>query len=164
MAQPASGTGVNTGITSITRKGIGDLLRNYEHKEHAPIDCFFFQIQYPFKHLLIQAAGEKEFEKTKNEISKIAEQFFLTEETPKECGTWYNVINGWTLTYFLDAERDRKSRQSKHWFDFEDVLNKKVCIPLREKFKIKYQSHRVPIVFMRACKYTIDDAEPMDLD
>ena len=166
-----SGSGSTpAGLQSITRKQIGKLLdsleQKYQYNKDGPIDCFFFQIQCPFAN---DQQLSQPVEQIKDETSKIVERFI--SDKAKELGTWYKVRNGWTLTYFLDAQAQAKARQAQKPYDFEQQLNEKVRLPLREELKEKHSSRgiRQPIVFMRVCKYTrpgLDDPdeEAMEVD
>lgn len=189
MAQSSSDLGSTQGCGSAptelpltTRKKIGKLLDSLvqDHKfnpvKDGPIDCFFFQIQCPIDndpHFSQISDVVGEVKQIKDKISDIAEKFFMSDKA-KELGNWYKIKNGWTLTYFLDAQAQAKIRRTKEsWSDFEKELNTKIRLPLREQLK-EIQMHsgrsiRLPVVFMRVCKYTkpgLDDSdvEEMEVD
>lgn len=103
----------------------------------------------------------------RHETSEIAENFLMSDQA-KELGTWFEVRNGWILTYFLDAQEQASERRAnkKLWYEFEKELNDNVRLPLRKKLKEKdtFKSIRLPIVFMRACKYTKTGSDVQDMD
>ena len=141
----------------ITRKGIGKLLQDYKPDDKNPIDCFFFQLSYPFRKWIKTLEVQESVE---DAIAKIADEFFSSKESAVY-GKWYKVDDGWPLTYFLDAQEQKKRQElspDESWYEFEEYLNKNVRQKLREVLKEKDQSFRdLPIVIMRVCKYTRDD-------
>ena len=84
----------------------------------------------------------------------------------KAYGEWFKVDpeHNWPLTYFLDAENDKKREEClqnqafKAWFDFEVYLNENVRQKLRKELKEQDPSFRdMPIILMRTCVYFRDD-------
>ena len=143
-------------LKSITRKDIRDRLPNSH-----PIDCFFFQLSYPFSKKWVKIKQELQ-----DKIAEITDDFLASKENQK-FGEWFRFEDCWSLTYFLDAQGN-SSQPSRdidliqHLSKFEEDLNLKVRLKLREKLKEKDPSlPDMHIIIMRACKYV--GAESMDM-
>jgi hypothetical protein len=159
----------NLKLELITRKEIGDRLRGYNesrlqlHREEKnscnclPIDCFILQLSYSFRKWINTLEIQQSVEK---DITAITDEFLLANSA---YGEWFKVDpkHNWPLTYFLDAEKDKKRKicqKDEAWFEFEEYLNKNVRQNLRKKLKEEDPSFRdMPVILMRACIYVRDD-------
>ena len=163
-------------LVTVSRKEIGERLRTYheprlnlegdKRNSCLPIDCFFLQLNYSFRKWTDTLEARESVEKV---ITDITDAFLKSPEL-KVYGLWFKVDPeyNWPLTYFLDAEEDKKRENCpdfrvqyhKAWFDFEEHLNTNVRQKLREQLKEKDPSfHKVSVVLMRACVYVRDDID-----
>ena len=165
-------------LSTLSRKQIGELLRPYheprlnlegdKRNSCLPIDCFFLQLNYSFRKRTPTLEARESVEK---DITDITDTFLKKSEL-KVFGDWFKVDPeyNWPLTYFLDAEKDKKREKcqgfrvqcNKAWFDFEEYLNTNVRQKLREQLKKDPSLHKVSVVLMRACIYVRDDIDDVN--
>ena len=147
-------SGGQTALERITKKDIARRLQQYDH----PIDCFYFQLSYPLEHWMKK-------EELEEKITKITDKFLESDDNQKlDYGQWFKFEDCWSLTYFLDAQKNRsKHRQLSSWYKFEEDLDTNVRQELRKKLKEKDTSlPNMHIIIMRACKYVGDESMEID--
>ena len=147
-------------VELITRKQIGERMQNHRTQatdKEIPIDCFFLQMNYPFRKWIRTLEVQQEVEA---KITDITDKFLIKGEL-QGYGKWFKVDpdDDCPLTYFLDAQEGKNREKfpqlkNEPWYEFEETLNKGVRQELRKELKEKDPSFRdMPVKLMRACMY-----------